>query len=236
VKVSIIDEGPGISPEHHEHIFDPFFTTKPNGKGLGLAIAYTTIKNHGGYIGLDTKFENGTKIDIYIPESEDMILLEEEVSAESSQEAGLYLTQLTDDEELSEEQRAQFGRKIRVLIMDDERAIREVAGKLLVHHGYEVDFAETGEQALNVYKNFKKLGNTFDIVIMDLNIPEGMGGKETIVKLLELDPDAKAILSTGLTNDPIIDSYTQHGFKGLVTKPYQIEELNNAIRKVFSQN
>jgi len=121
----------------------------------------------------------------------------------------------------------------KILIMDDEEIIREVAGEMLKHFGYEVEFAKDGAEALEKYANAMKSGTSFDAVIMDLTIPGGMGGKEAVKKLIEIDPDVKAIVSSGYSSDPVITNFRQHGFAGIITKPYQVSELNEQIKNVL---
>jgi two-component system, cell cycle sensor histidine kinase and response regulator CckA len=121
----------------------------------------------------------------------------------------------------------------KILIMDDEEIIREVAGEMLKHFGYEVEFAKDGAEALEKYANAMKSGTSFDAVIMDLTIPGGMGGKEAVKKLIEIDPDVKAIVSSGYSSDPIMTNFRQHGFAGIITKPYQVSELSEQVKNVL---
>jgi two-component system cell cycle sensor histidine kinase/response regulator CckA len=121
----------------------------------------------------------------------------------------------------------------KILIMDDEEIIREVAGEMLRHFGYEVEFAEDGTEALEKYACAMKSGISFDAVIMDLTIPRGMGGKETVIKLIEIDPNAKAIISSGYSSDPVMSNFREYGFAGVVMKPYQISELSEQVRNVL---
>ncbi len=121
----------------------------------------------------------------------------------------------------------------KILIMDDEEIIREVAGEMLKHFGYEVEFAKDGAEALEKYANAMKSGTSFDAVIMDLTIPGGMGGKEAVKKLIEIDPKVKAIVSSGYASDPVMTNFRQHGFAGIITKPYQVSELSEQVKNVL---
>jgi len=121
----------------------------------------------------------------------------------------------------------------KILIMDDEEIIRDVAGEMLRHFGYEVEFAEDGIEALEKYADAMKSGISFDAVIMDLTIPGGMGGKETVIKLIEIDPNVKAIISSGYSSDPVMSNFREYGFAGIVMKPYQISELSEQLRNVL---
>jgi CheY-like chemotaxis protein len=120
----------------------------------------------------------------------------------------------------------------KILIMDDEKMIREVAGEMLAYFGYEVQFAKDGAEALEKYAHAMKSGISFDAVIMDLTVPGGMGGIETIKKLIEIDPDVKAIVSSGYSNDPVMSDFRDYSFAGIVMKPYQVAELNEQVRNV----
>ena len=125
------------------------------------------------------------------------------------------------------------GDKGKVLFMDDEELLREAAGQMLQYMGYEVEFARDGVEVLELYKRARESGQPFEVVILDLTIPGGMGGKETVQKLLEIDPQAKAIVSSGYSDDPVMAEYRQYGFKGVITKPYKIEELSQALQQII---
>ncbi|RLB90540.1 MAG: hypothetical protein DRH50_12220 [Deltaproteobacteria bacterium] len=211
IKITIEDQGLGIAKEHLSKIFDPYFTTKQKGSGLGLTTAYSIIKNHDGYISAESELGEGTRFDIYLPASEKEI-------------TGKRLF----------EERPLVG-KGRILVMDDEEIVRRVSGEMLKSFGYEVEFARDGTEAIEVYKNAKESGNAFDAVIMDLTIPGGMGGKEAIKKLLELDPDVKAIVSSGYSNDPVMADFRKYGFRAVVAKPYEIKELGEVIHKTITE-
>lgn len=210
VKIAVKDHGVGIPRDHLEKIFDPYFTTKRKGSGLGLSTSYSIIKNHGGYIFAESETGRGSTFYIYLP-------------ASKNPEAG--------KKEAEEKQPSGKGR---VLIMDDEDGIRNSVGKILAHFGYEVGFAGDGAEALNQYKKAKEAGNPFDAVIMDLTIPGGMGGREAIRRLKEIDPGVKAIVSSGYSSDPIMAKFKKYGFKGVIAKPYKIEELNQVLQRVIN--
>lgn len=207
VKLSFKDTGDGILEEHLQKIFDPYFTTKPNGSGFGLTIAYSIVKNHEGYLTVESRPHFGTIFSVYLPAS----------------------PQETYDKK--EEQRLISGHG-RILLMDDEEPVRVVTGKMLRHLGYEFESVNDGKEAIHVYKEAKKSGNKFDMVIMDLTIPGGMGGKETIKKLLELDPNVKTIVASGYSNDPVMSEYKKYGFYGFVSKPFTIAELGQILHRV----
>ncbi|GAG16500.1 unnamed protein product, partial [marine sediment metagenome] len=122
----------------------------------------------------------------------------------------------------------------RILVMDDEQVVRKVAARMLEHIGHEVELASDGAEAIKLYKKARQKGRPFDVVIMDLTVPGGMGGTETVGKLLEIDPEVKAVVSSGYSNDPIISDSHKYGFSGIATKPYKIEELEEVIQKVMA--
>jgi CheY-like chemotaxis protein len=210
VKISIEDTGVGIPEELLQKIFDPYFTTKQKGSGLGLTIVYSIIKNHGGFIFVESEVGIGTKFFIYLPGYEE--------------EKGL--------KKKKAEKIIKGGGKI--LLMDDENVVLEVAREMLKSIGCDVEIAKDGSTAIDMYKKAKDSGKPFDIVIMDLTIPGGIGGKEAIQKLIEIDPGIKAIVSSGYSTDPIMAEYEKYGFCDVITKPYTIEELSNSLHRVLN--
>lgn len=212
VKIAISDEGEGIDQENLEKIFDPFFSTKDTSSGLGLAVAYSIVNKHNGTIIADSVPGEGATFTIYLP-----AVVETEHEKEISRTGG------GDDTSL------------RVLIMDDEYHVRMTSGRMLEFMGHEVDYAADGEEAVKRYSESKETGNPFDLVIMDLTVSGGMGGEEAIRHLLELDPQAKAIVSSGYSNSEVLGNYREHGFVGRVDKPYTLEKLSAAVREVFSE-
>lgn len=211
VELTVADQGVGISEEHLSKIFDPYFTTKGKGGGfgLGLTVAYSIIKSHKGCINVESEPNKGTTFHIYIPAS--MIAIPH--SAEPKPVSKF---------------------RGKVLVMDDERIVREVVGEILEFLGYEVAFAEEGEEAVQRYEESMTSGRNFDAVVMDLTVPDGLGGKEAIGRLLEIDPAAKVIVASGYSEDPIMSEYQSYGFKGVVNKPFRIEDLEKILLEVTS--
>ena len=209
IKISIEDQGHGIAEEHLPKIFDPYFSTKAQATGLGITTAWSIIKRHGGYLTVESKKDVGTKFEIYLPAS----------------------TQPLKQGEKAPKQAKTI--KAKVLVMDDEEIVRKVAGNLLEHLGHEVTFARDGKEAITLYKRSKKTKRPFDLLILDLTVPDGMGGKKTLEKLLDFDPDVKAIISTGYSNDPVLSDYKNIGFKGFIIKPYKIDQLSDILKKVL---
>ena len=210
VRICITDHGTGMPKEHLAKIFDPYFTTKKQGAGLGLATAYSIIKKHGGVIFADSELDAGTTISMYLPASS------KEVNAPRDTGNGL---------------RTGHGR---VLIMDDEAIIRDAAGRILEAAGYEVELSKDGGEAIAHYVKAREAGRPFDLVIMDLTVPGGMGGRETLAKLIELDPGVRAIVSSGYSHDPIMAHYEDYGFLGVIAKPYRVQEMAEIVGKVMA--
>ncbi|GAB4338431.1 MAG: hypothetical protein Kow0089_10390 [Desulfobulbaceae bacterium] len=210
VRVSFRDEGPGIPKELLDKVFDPYFTTKEEGSGLGLALTHSIISKHQGYIELKSG-SWGTDFIIYLPAYPGG-------EVESHRKKG---------------KAALLPGRARILIMDDEEMVRDIARALLEHLGFEVHTAAEGREAVDLYVSMRESGTPFDAVIMDLTIPGGMGGKEAIRRLREIDPAVKGIVSSGYSNDPVMADYEAHGFSGMVHKPFEIDELLETLREVI---
>lgn len=208
VKIIFKDHGTGIPEERLSRIFDPYFTTKAQGSGLGLATVFSIIKRHDGYITVESGVGTGTSFHIYLP--------------------------ATFTPGIASERRMdiQSGGCGTVLVMDDEAIVRDIAGEMLKELGYEVLFAVGGDEAVSLYKQAAAEGKPFDTVIMDLTIPGGMGGKDAAMKILELDPKARVIVSSGYSTDPIMSDFRKYGFLGVLTKPYRIEQMSSEIQRV----
>jgi len=210
VEIAIRDQGNGIPAEHLARIFDPYFTTKEKGSGLGLATAYSIVKNHGGLIRVQSGIGKGTTFFIYLPASNAKV------------------------EELKSTAIPAAARKARILVMDDEEVIRAVAKELLTAIGHDVTCAESGETALKAYQAARTAGTPFDLVILDLTIRGGMGGIDTLHKLVEIDRDVKAIVSSGYSDDAALSNYHKQGFRAFLKKPYNIEELQNTLNTLLA--
>jgi nitrogen-specific signal transduction histidine kinase/CheY-like chemotaxis protein len=211
VEVAVRDQGHGIEPQYRSKIFDPYFTTKPKGSGLGLATAYAVMRNHGGLITVDSEEGKGTVFQLYLPASPEKHLAAqpEPIMVQS--------------------------RKVRVLIMDDEDAIRSMVTDLLMMLGYEASASRDGLECLGAYTEASQEGRPFDLVILDLTVPGAMGGAEAIKGLLEIDPDVKAIVSSGYADSPIMSKYKEHGFADVIKKPYDVNQLCMVIDRVLSK-
>ena len=210
VVVTIKDHGIGIKTEHLNRVFDPYFSTKQKGHGLGLATAYSIVKNHGGLLTVNSTIGRGSTFTMYIPAAQ------KNAVQETAEHEGLHQG------------------KGYVLLMDDEEDVRNVASEMLTCIGYKVTTAAEGRESLALYEKARQAGKPYDAVIMDLTIPGGLGGKETISELLAIDPEVKAIVSSGYANDPIMANYREYGFAGVVPKPYKIEQLSNVLKKLVN--
>ncbi|MBI5589384.1 MAG: response regulator [Deltaproteobacteria bacterium] len=208
VKITLADQGAGIPAENLLRIFDPYFTTKQKGSGLGLAVTYSIIKNHGGHIDVESMAGSGTVFTIHMPASEEPV-------------------------EITEIEESRIAGKGRILIMDDEEMVREVGREILCHLGYDAETAGDGAEAIEASKNAKNAGKPFDVVILDLTIPGGMGGKEAVKRLREIDPSVKAIVSSGYSNDPVMADFCAYGFNEVMIKPYNVTELSLALHKMI---
>lgn len=210
VKITVVDRGIGISKEYLSKIFDPYFTTKKSGNGLGLATVYSIITKHDGYITVDSEVGRGSRFQFYLPASRKKIIREKSV------------------------EKIFLDGKGKILLMDDELSIRIATGKILKKIGYEVEFAAEGSEALKKYEQAIEKRHPFDLVILDLTIPGGMGGLQTIEELLKKDPFTKAIVSSGYSSDPVMANFKKYGFSEVIAKPYDLSELRTKLFKVIN--
>jgi CheY-like chemotaxis protein len=208
VRLSIADQGTGIPEEIRRRIFDPYFTTKSKGSGLGLASSYSIVAKHDGSIGLESEVGVGTTFHIYLP------------AAASQQETVVAAPQET-----------VVRGKGRVLLMDDEEMVREVAAEMLEHLGYTVVAVGDGKDAIRTYQDEMNAGRKFDAVITDLTVPGGMGGKDAVAALRQIDPDVHAVVSSGYADDPVMAEYQRFGFRGVVAKPFTVKDLGRVLKE-----
>jgi PAS domain S-box-containing protein len=222
VRLTVQDTGCGIPSENLERVFDPYFTTKEmgseKGMGLGLAICYSVIKNHNGYISIESEPGAGTTVSVYI-EAQDM---------DTDTNTGMEM-------ETSWPARiaAREGKGRKILYMDDEEQVRDLAGHILKHLGYDVEFACDGAEAVELFRERIQSDSPYDLVILDLTVPGGMGGREAMENILAINPMVKAVVSSGYVNDAIVRDYRKYGFSGVVAKPYSIEQFRRVIESVF---
>ncbi len=213
VRIIIQDTGIGIPKEIIDKIFDPYFSTKQEGSGLGLAICHSIVNKHDGYITVDSVPGKGTRFTIYLPAT----------------------LQQSDSIKESSEKRYPV-KSARVMVMDDEQMLLNVAKAQLVVLGHKAILVKEGVQAINKYQELQDNGTPVDLVIMDLTIPGGMGGQEAAHKLLQIDPDAKIIVASGYSNDPVMSDYSDYGFMAAIAKPFNLKELNASITTVLKRD
>lgn len=210
VKISITDQGNGISEEHLNKIFDPYFTTRGTGRGLGLASAYSIVRQHGGTIAVASIPGSGTTFTLYLPAAETRT-----PAATAGQPEQL------------------FTGKGKILVMDDDEVLLQLIETMLKNLGYDVELAVDGRDALAKYAEAQHSSQPFDAVILDLTVRRGMGGRETIAHLIEMDPQARAIVSSGYSDDPAMAAYQEYGFSAVIPKPYRIEDLSAVMQQVL---
>jgi len=208
IKICIQDEGIGIAHKHLNNIFNPYFTTKQKGSGLGLATSYSIIKRHDGHIHVESELNEGSEFQVYLKANQaEAPLIKTDTNQTHSGDGT-------------------------ILIMDDDPAILKMAKRMFSRLGYQVELAPDGQQAIDLYEKAMAESHPFDFVILDLTVRGGMGGAATISELKKIDPNVKAIVSSGYSNDPIMSHYQEYGFVGVIPKPYtknQVAEVLNAL-------
>jgi PAS domain S-box-containing protein len=209
VQIEVRDTGIGIPEAHLSRIFDPYFTTKDAGSGLGLAVVHSIVKSHRGAIAVASKEGQGASFTISLPASPHPVPSAKTAAAPSPRRGG------------------------RILVMDDEDAVRSTALRMVQRLGHEADGAADGVEALAKYAEAQRAGRRYDLVIMDLTIPGGMGGKEAIGRLKQLDPTARAVVSSGYSNDPVMASHRDYGFVAVMTKPYSHQDLQIVLEQAL---
>ena len=214
IRIAIRDEGVGIPENCLERIFDPYFTTKAKGNGLGLATTYSIMKNHNGLIRVESQINVGSTFTLYLPASR-----LQEMPAEPPRQ----VTQVTTGTG-------------RILIVDDEEAIRALVEFTLERLGYQVSQAENALEGVELYRQKLAAGERFDLVILDLTLPGGMGGKDALKKLIEIDPTVNAIVSSGYALDATMSRYQDYGFRGVIAKPYEAAELGKIVAEVIASS
>jgi len=213
VKIAVQDQGIGIPEENIKKIFDPYFSTKPKGSGLGLATAYSIVKSHDGVIDVVSRPAQGTTFYLFLPATDKPVRVEPEAAAPAT---------------------APF--HARVLILDDEESICALVSCALRPLGYDVMETHDALSAIQAYESAIHEGRRFDVVISDLTIPGGMGGKEAVRRLHAIDPEVKAIVSSGYHTDPVMSSFREHGFCAMIAKPYELDALGRVVAEVLSNN
>ena len=208
MRISFKDQGPGVSEKDRERIFDPYFTTRSNARGLGLARVRAIIRAHGGAIEVEPVSSGardpGANFRIYLPAVETP--------------AGPVIESI--------------GQGKRILFLDDEPTIRAMVEQALGMHGYEVYCAATGEEAIKVCKRAEDFGKPFDLLLLDLQIRGGLGGRETLGILREDNPNIRAVVTTGFIDDAVLANHGDFGFCGVLAKPFRIEQLVDVVSQL----
>ena len=213
VRISVTDQGAGIKPEHLARVFEPYFTLKQPGGGFALATVYSIVRKHKGHVEVESAVGRGATFHVWLP------ALRGNSGAGPEEAAPVDLVQRLN---------------ARVLFMDDEPPIREMATDILGWLGCEVELAADGQEAVNLFRMARAQGRPFDVVVMDLTIPGGMGGLETLELLRTMDKNVKVIVSSGYSSDPILANHRQYGFRGRVAKPYDVTEFSRVLREVLA--
>ena len=209
IRLVFRDQGIGIPAEQLEKIFDPYFTTKEHGSGLGLAASHAIIQNHQGAILVASTPGEGTKFTIYLPAAE-MLPEKEQVDADQP-----------------------WGNGGKILVMDDDLSLRTLLSRILDISGFKAVVAANGKEAVAAYQQAFASGAGFDAVILDLTVVGGMGGREALERIREIDPKVVAIVSSGYSSDPVMADYRNYGFSGVISKPYTAIELQTELRRVL---
>jgi signal transduction histidine kinase/ActR/RegA family two-component response regulator len=211
VRLEVRDRGVGIAPDQLPRIFDPFFTTKATGSGLGLTTAYAIARRHGGHIEVQSAVGKGSRFVLRLPAMPD--------GAPEARRAPTPVAEAS---------------RGRILVMDDEPAVRGVIADLLRALGHEAVVAEDGERALAAWRRARQDGRPFDVVILDLTVPGRMGGRQVVLEMRAVDPDVRALVSSGYSDDPVLSSPGEYGFAGVLKKPYTLDEVARALGVAMS--
>jgi PAS domain S-box-containing protein len=215
VRLQFRDEGTGIPSKIANRIFDPYFTTKETGRGLGLAVAHSIIERHEGRIRVDSTPGVGTTFTLLLPAAGSQPVDSPPESETAARETGVD--------------------SLRLLLMDDEELVRSAGGKMMQACGHSVDFALDGEEAVAMYADAQETGRPYDVVVLDLTVPGAMGGREAIEELMAVDPEVRAVVSSGYSSDPVLSEYREYGFSGCLAKPFEISELKKVLSEVMEE-
>ncbi len=230
LRLEFTDRGTGIAQEHLSCIFDPYFSTKEmgsvKGRGLGLAVSYSIVQSHGGAIAAKSRIGEGTTITVYLPESTRSAESEDEDEQEEKPEPAAAAAESWD---LVPERLPDEPPRGRVLIMDDEPLVLEMAGAAVRRLGYAATLTRSGAEAIVQYQIALDSGRRFDAVILDLTVPGGIGGPETLARLRQIDPGVRAALSSGYTDHPAVTDWAGAGFAAFIAKPYLLKNFEELL-------
>lgn len=213
IRISIKDSGIGIPREILNRIFDPFFTTKMEGHGLGLATCYSIIKRHGGCVVVESEPGEGSTFFIYLPAVTDKpVIAKENKIPENRPGNGV------------------------ILVMDDEEVIRKTMGEMLKTLGYRIITKKEGKEAVDFYQDELNAGRTIDAMFLDLTVPGGMGGKETVLHIRAIDPHIPVFVASGYAEDPVMSNPDEYGFTASICKPFTVKELSETLEKHLNRS
>ena len=209
VQLSFKDNGPGLTNDEMSRVFDPYFSKNNNGRGFGLSRAATICRSHGGHIAVNSEEGKGACFDVFLPAT---------LSAREPSDTSLMNSS-----------------SLRVLVLDDEPHICAIVEKSLQKQGHDVYCASTGKAAMRAFEKSEEFNRPFDVLILDLDIRGGMGGNETLSRIRSIEPNVKAIVTTGFVDDLVLENYLEHGFSGVLTKPFRISKLIATVEKLGNQ-
>lgn len=212
VKILIKDSDSGILKEDLGQVFDPVFASKSGRRGLGLATAWSIVKKHEGTITVKSEIGKGTEYSVYLPALTEKPAEQKMVPPKMLKVSG------------------------RILVVEDEEQLRKIMRDILSRLGYEVVVADEAESGINRFKEALDQANPFDLAIIDLTLPGGMGGKDLLLYLQEIDPGIKAIITSGYSNDPVMADFKKYGFKGSLVKPYRLADLDRIVKQVLNES
>ena len=210
VHVAVTDSGHGISPVVLRRVFEPYFTTKTTGTGLGLAVAHSIIRQHDGRIQITSKEDSGTTVCFWLPASAPPLETKPEAPPPVPQEG------------------------VRILLMDDDPIVSEVAEMMLKRLGFSVTTTHDGQEAVSAFGEAQRTGEAFELVLLDLTVPGGMGGLETLKALRSMDPAIRGIGTSGYSGKAALGSLTEHGFVAVLPKPFTLADMRAVMAEALA--
>jgi two-component system, cell cycle sensor histidine kinase and response regulator CckA len=221
VRLRFRDQGHGIPAENIGRIFDPWFTTRQGREGMGLTLAASAVRAHGGHMEIDSQPGQGTTVSVWLPVNPALV-----------SGAPARIAALPDTAALPSVPPRQQPRRPRILFMDDEAPIRDVVKKILTAHGYDLHCTADGAEAIEAWRRARDFGSPFDLILVDLEVRGGMGGQETVARLRGEFPGIRALLTTGYIDDALMETYRDHGFLGVIPKPFHLDKLVQTIARL----
>jgi CheY-like chemotaxis protein len=217
VIIEVRDSGEGISPDNLPHVFEPYFSTRKaqNATGLGLTVCESIAKAHGGSLSVRSEHGYGTTVRFYLPVDAD---------EEAADELGLARSHVE-----------QVPSAVpRILILEDDPLVRSLITRNLTSQGFEVTETAEGSETIRRYQEAMDQGRIYDLVVLDLTIPNGLGGVRTMERLRQLDPNVLAIVSSGYSDDPVMAKPSAYGFSAVLPKPYEPADLLRLVKSVLN--